>query len=131
MGTRVPKDLKEKVNKVAKTPKKIVEKTVAEQGLELAIETINNQLKEIEYWKEAVASARNGEEHYLKLFDEEAKINEAMRDLVINTISRLKGAFRMGLANTGEITIEDIDYNLDLLPRFVEHKFFKEEKKDY
>lgn len=111
-----------------KNDAKSKETVLTQADFDLALETIDNQRKEIEYWKEAVVSARNGEEHYLKLFDEEVKINEAMRDVVINTISRLKGAFRMGLGNTGTITIEDIDYNLDLLPRFIEHKFFKEEK---
>ena len=114
-----------------KNDAKSEETLLTKADFDLALETIDNQAKEIEYWKEAVVSARNGEEHYLKLFDEEVKINEAMRDFVINTISRLKGAFRMGISHTGTITIEDIDYNLDLLPRFIEHKFFKEEKEEY
>lgn len=95
---------------------------------DLALETIDNQAKEIEYWKEAVASARNGEEYYLNLLDQEYKKNDEIFAHVKETIQRLKQAFRMGISQTGQITIQDIDYNLDLLPRFMEHKFFKEEK---
>jgi hypothetical protein len=95
---------------------------------DLALETINNQLKEIEYWKEAVASARNGEEHYLNLLDQEYKKNDEIFQFVKNNIQRLKYAFKMGFDVTGSVTYADIDYNLDLLPRMLEHKFFKEEK---
>lgn len=95
---------------------------------DLALETIGNQLKEIEYWKEAVASARNGEEHYLNLLDQEYKKNDEILADIKGIVQRLKHAFRFGVEQTGEITIQDIDYNLDLLPRFIEHKFFKEEK---
>ena len=64
----------------------------------------------------------------MNLLDQEYKKNDEILAHVKETIQRLKQAFRMGISQTGQITIQDIDYNLDLLPRFVEHKFFKEEK---
>lgn len=127
---RKPKAIKESIDKIAETPEKSAQKSVSEQGLELAIQTIDKQLKEIEYWKEAVASARNGEEHYLNLLDQEYRKNDEILAHVKETIQRLKQAFRMGISQTGGITINDIDYNLDLLPRMLEHKFYQEERKE-
>lgn len=80
--------------------------------------------------EEAVASARNGEEHYLNLLDQEYKKNDEIFQFVKGNIQRLKYAFKMGFDVTGSVTYADIDYNLDLLPRMLEHKFFKEEKED-
>jgi hypothetical protein len=113
-----------------KNSAKSEETKLTRADFDLALETIDNQRKEIEYWKEVVASARNGEEHYLDLLDQEYKKNDAMLAYVKGIVQRLKQAFRMGIEQTGKITVEDIDYNLDLLPRFIENKFFKEEKED-
>jgi hypothetical protein len=104
------------------------ETKLTKADFDLALETIDNQRKEIEYWKEATASARNGEEHYLNLLDQEYKKNDEIFQFVKNNIQRLKYAFKMGFDVTGSVTYADIDYNLDLLPRMLEHKFFKEEK---
>jgi hypothetical protein len=90
------------------------------------LEVISKQLNEIEYLREALASARNGEEYYLQLFDNQAKEAEELRQMIKNVVAQMKNAFRMGLRETGEITIQDVDYNLDLIVRFMEHKFFKE-----
>lgn len=39
--------------------------------------------------------------------------------------SRMKEAFRMGIAEIGEITITDVTYNLDLMERMMKNKFSK------
>lgn len=127
---RFAKAVKEDFDKLAKTPKKRAKTALTQEDFDIALETMNNQAQEIEYWKEAVASARNGEEHYLNLLDQEYRKNDEILAHVKETIQRLKQAFRMGISQTGGITINDIDYNLDLLPRMLEHKFYQEERKE-
>ena len=111
-------------------PKKIkstepIEEKLSEREV-YQLEVISKQLNEIEYLREALAAARNGEEYWLQLFDNQAKQSEELRQMIKDTIARMKNAFRMGVREAGEITIQDIDYNLDLIVRFMEHKFFKE-----
>lgn len=127
---RKPKALSDEIQKVYKVSQKSNETKLTKEDFDIALETINNQVKEIEYWKEAVASARNAEEHYLNLLDKEYRKNDEILAHVKETIQRLKQAFRMAVSQTGGITITDIDYNLDLLPRMVEHKFYQEEKEE-
>lgn len=100
----------------------------AQADYDKALETISNQRLELEYLRASVDAARNGEEHYLMLFDQQVKETQAVCDLVFDTVESLKDAFRMGLNHTGEITLLDIEYNLNLLPRFVTHKFLRENK---
>lgn len=113
-----------------KNDAKSKETVLTQADFDLALETIDNQRKEIEYWKEAVVSARNGEEHYLNLLDQEYKKSEEILEFVKNTIQRLKYALKMGFDMTGSVTHDDVDYNLELLPRMLKHKFYQEEKQE-
>jgi hypothetical protein len=80
------------------------------------------------HWKELAYGAREDAREWANRFDKLAKEQEEMRKFVKTTINQLKNAFSHGIYATGTITREDINYNLDLLPRMMDHKFFKEEK---
>jgi hypothetical protein len=80
------------------------------------------------HWKELAYGAREDAREWANRFDKLAKEQEEMRQFVKSTIQRLKYSFKMGFDVTGSVTYADIDYNLDLLPRMMDHKFFKEEK---
>jgi hypothetical protein len=110
------------------TTKRVKQPKLTQADFDQALEIISNQRLEIEYLKASLDVARNAEEHYLMLFDNQVKETQAVCDLVFDTIESLKDAFKMGLNHTGEITALDIEYNLNLLPRFITHKFLKEDK---
>lgn len=82
----------------------------------------------VAHWKELAYSAREDARDWADRFDKLAKEQEEMRQFVKSTVLRLKSAFAMGIQTTGEISQADINYNLDLLPRMMDYKFFKEEK---
>jgi hypothetical protein len=109
-------------NKSVKQPK------LTQADFDIALDIISEQKQEIEYLKGALDAARNSEEHYLMLFDKQVKETQAVCDVVFNTVDALKNAFRIGMDQTGAITLQDIDYNLDLLPRFITHQFLNENK---
>lgn len=117
------------LTKKAGRPKKVKPVEPIEEKLNdrevYQLELIHKQSIEIEHLREALASARNGEEYWLQLFDTSVKEAEELRQMIKDLIARMKNAFRMGARETGEITIQDVDYNLDLIVRFMEHKFFK------
>ena len=117
------------LTKKAGRPKKVKPVEPIEEKLNdrevYQLELIHKQSIEIENLREALASARNGEEYWLQLFDTSVKEAEELRHMIKNTIAAMKNSFRMGARETGEITIQDVDYNLDLIVRFMEHKFFK------
>lgn len=110
------------------TTKSVKQPKLTQADFDIALDVISNQRDEIQQLKAALESARNSEEHFLMLFDSQVKETQAVCDLVFDTVNRLKHAFRHGFNQTGEITMQDIDYNLDLLPRFITHKFLREDK---
>jgi ribosomal protein L16 Arg81 hydroxylase len=110
------------------TIKRVKQPKLTQADFDQALEVIANQRQEIAYLKASLDASRNSEEHFLMLFDNQVKETQAVCDLVFDTVESLKDAFKMGLNHTGEITALDIEYNLNLLPRFITHKFLKEDK---
>ena len=110
------------------TTKSVKQPKLTQADFDIALDIISEQKQEIAYLKASLDAARNGEEHYLMLFDKQVKETQAVCDVVFNTVDALKGAFRIGMDQTGAITLQDIDYNLDLLPRFITHQFLNENK---
>lgn len=110
------------------TNKRVKQPKLTQVDFDQALEVIANQRQEIAHLKASLDASRNSEENFLMLFDNQVKKTQAVCDLVFDTIESLKNAFKMGLNHTGEITALDIEYNLNLLPRFITHKFLKEHK---
>ena len=110
------------------TTKSVKQPKLTQADFDIALDIISEQKQEIAYLKASLDAARNGEEHYLMLFDKQVKETQAVCDVVFNTVDALKNAFRIGMDQTGAITLQDIDYNLDLLPRFITHQFLNENK---
>jgi ribosomal protein L16 Arg81 hydroxylase len=110
------------------TTKRVKQPKLTQVDFDQALEVIASQRQEIAYLKASLDASINSEEHFLMLFDNQVKKTQAVCDLVFDTIESLKDAFKMGLNHTGEITALDIEYNLNLLPRFITHKFLKEDK---
>lgn len=116
--------------KIVKESKKQVAKGLRQDELDRALATIEKQRVDIEKLKAALATAFQSEEDWISRFDKQVIETEAIVRFVKSTIERLKYAFKMGIDSTGSLTYADIDYNLDLLPRMLDHKFKEKESSE-
>ena len=117
-----------------KTKKSMVqsveETTLTKEDFDVAVETIKNLQEHVEYWKRMAHIAGEDADKWVARFDILAKEQEALQQFIKYNILELKRAFKLGVNMTGQITIEDTNYNLDLLQRMIDYKFFNEEKED-
>jgi hypothetical protein len=63
--------------------------------------------------------------YWLERFNKLSREKVEVQKFVKSSVKDLKRAFALGVELTGEITPSDIEYNLDLFERMIEHKFFK------
>ena len=117
-----------------KTKKSMVQSvedtTLTKEDFDVAVETIKNLQEHVEYWKRMAHITGEDADKWVSKFDILAKEQEALQQFIKYNILELKRAFKLGVNMTGQITIEDTNYNLDLLQRMIDYKFFSEEKED-
>ena len=123
-----PKGSKTKTKKSLVQP--VEETTLTKEDFDVAVETIRNLQEHVEYWKRMAHVAGEDADKWVARFDILAKEQEALQQFIKYNILELKRAFKLGVNMTGQITIEDTNYNLDLLQRMIDYKFFNEEKDD-
>jgi hypothetical protein len=123
-----PKGSKTKTKKDLVQP--VEETTLTKEDFDVAVETIRNLQEHVEYWKRMAHVAGEDADKWVARFDILAKEQEALQQFIKYNILELKRAFKLGVNMTGQITIEDTNYNLDLLQRMIDYKFFNEEKED-
>ena len=123
-----PKGSKTKTKKSMVQP--VEETTLTKEDFDVAVETIKNLQEHVEYWKRMAHIAGEDADKWVARFDILAKEQEALQQFIKYNILELKRAFKLGVNMTGQITIEDTNYNLDLLQRMIDYKFFNEEKED-
>ena len=123
-----PKGSKTKTKKDLVQP--VEETTLTKEDFDVAVETIKNLQEHVEYWKRMAHIAGEDADKWVARFDILAKEQEALQQFIKYNILELKRAFKLGVNMTGQITIEDTNYNLDLLQRMIDYKFFNEEKED-
>jgi hypothetical protein len=123
-----PKGSKTKTKKSLVQP--VEETTLTKEDFDVAVETIRNLQEHVEYWKRMAHVAGEDADKWVARFDILAKEQEALQQFIKYNILELKRAFKLGVNMTGQITIEDTNYNLDLLQRMIDYKFFNEEKED-
>jgi hypothetical protein len=123
-----PKGSKTKTEKSLVQP--VEETTLTKEDFDVAVETIRNLQEHVEYWKRMAHVAGEDADKWVARFDILAKEQEALQQFIKYNILELKRAFKLGVNMTGQITIEDTNYNLDLLQRMIDYKFFNEEKED-
>jgi hypothetical protein len=123
-----PKGSKTKTKKSLVQP--VEETTLTKEDFDVAVETIRNLQEHVEYWKRMAHVAGEDADKWVAQFDILAKEQEALQQFIKYNILELKRAFKLGVNMTGQITIEDTNYNLDLLQRMIDYKFFNEEKED-
>ena len=118
----------------AKTKKDLVqpveETTLTKEDFDIAVETIKNLQEHVEYWKRMAHIAGEDADKWVARYDILAREQEELQQFTKSNVTQLKRAFKIGMEVTGQITVEDIEYNLDLLPRMIDHRFFKEENKE-
>jgi hypothetical protein len=123
-----PKESKTKTKKSLVQP--VEETTLTKEDFDVAVETIRNLQEHVEYWKRMAHVAGEDADKWVARFDILAKEQETLQQFIKYNILELKRAFKLGVNMTGQITIEDANYNLDLLQRMIDYKFFNEEKED-
>jgi hypothetical protein len=123
-----PKGSKTKTKKDLVQP--VEETTLTKEDYQIALETIKNLQEHVDYWNRMAHIAGEDADKWVARFDILAKEQEALQQFIKYNIMELKRAFKLGINMTGQITIEDVNYNLDLLQRMIDYKFFSEEKED-
>jgi len=117
-----------------KTKKSMVqsveETTLTKEDFDVAVETIKNLQEHVEYWKRMAHIAGEDADKWVARYDILAREQEELQQFIKSNVTQLKRAFKIGMEVTGQITIEDTNYNLDLLQRMIDYKFFNEEKED-
>lgn len=79
---------------------------------------------------EIIASKNKSEEFWIQKFDKLAKQHDDVFAFLYKTINDMKDAFNKGALLTGEVTLEDAEYHMNLILRLVAHRFLKEEKEN-
>jgi hypothetical protein len=101
----------------------------AQEGVECKRQLLETQNAYSELLQIFNAKAES-EEFWLKKFDELAKQHDDVFDFLYRTVQQMKDAFNKGALMTGEITLEDVEYHMNLLLRFVAHRFLKEDEEN-
>jgi hypothetical protein len=123
-----PKGSKTKTKKSLVQP--VEETTLTKEDFDVAVETIRNLQEHVEYWKRMAHVAGEDADKWVARFDILARDQEELQQFIKSNVTQLKRAFKMGMELTGQITVEDINYNLDFLPRMMDYRFFKKEDKE-
>ena len=108
-----PKESKAKTKKDLVQP--VEETTLTKEDFDVAVETIKNLQEHVEYWKRMAHITGEDADKWVSKFDILAREQEELQQFIKYNIMELKRAFKLGLNLTGQITIEDINYNLHLL----------------
>jgi len=121
-------------NKVLITPKahlKMVQENLKSVSIEL--HNTKRELKDLQFayseLLDIVNNRKSAEDSWKEKFEKIAK-NEEVFKFLKETLKRMKDAFTRAETLTGDITLDDAHYHMDLLWRLVEHKFLKEEKEN-
>lgn len=69
-------------------------------------------------------------EHWITEFDNLAKEHDQVFAFLYETVNKMKEVFKKATVLTGEITLEDTEYHMNLILRLVAHKFLKEKAQD-
>ena len=79
---------------------------------------------------EIVSSRNQNDEYWTDKFDKLAKEHDDVFKFLYETVQGMKDAFRKGIELTGDLTMEDFIYHMNLLLRMIEHRFLQEEKEN-
>jgi len=77
-----------------------------------------------------ISSNNESTDFLLEKFDKLSKEHDEVFEFLFETITKIKDAFRKGIQVTGDLTIDDCSYHMDLLLRMVAHRFLQEEKEN-
>lgn len=77
-----------------------------------------------------ISSRNEGQDFWIDKFKKLSKEHDDVFKFLYETVEGMKDAFRRGIDLTGDLTMEDFTYHMDLLLRMIAHKFLKEEKEN-
>ena len=77
-----------------------------------------------------IGSRNEDQDFWIDKFDKLSKEHDDVFQFLYETVQKMKEAFKKGAVMTGEITLEDAEYHMNLILRLVAHKFLQEEKEN-
>jgi hypothetical protein len=77
-----------------------------------------------------IGSRNQSEDFWIDKFDKLSKEHDDVFKFLYETVQGMKDAFRRGIELTGDLTMEDFTYHMNLLLRMIEYKFLQEEKEN-
>jgi hypothetical protein len=77
-----------------------------------------------------IGSRNEDQDFWIDKFDKLSKEHDDVFEFLYETVQKMKEAFKKGAVMTGEITLEDAEYHMNLILRLVAHKFLQEEKEN-
>lgn len=105
------------------TTKRVKQRKLTQADYDTALQTIKMQELALIQLDEYKKMAENNSDYWMErfnlLYEERTRVNYFVKGFV----NDLKETFASGMHMTGSIMIEDINYNLDLLPRVMDNKF--------
>lgn len=79
---------------------------------------------------EIIGSRNESQEFWIDKFEKLSKEHDDVFKFLYETVQGMKDAFRRGIELTGDLTMEDFTYHMNLLLRMIEYKFLQEEKEN-